>query len=297
LSKKSRLQKLAKKWKLITLFLVLALLAALLTTVFTEKFWPNTLFASAYPVQGLDVSSYQKEVDWKTVAQSNAYSFVFIKATEGKNYKDAYFATNWRETKAHGLLRGAYHFYRENRTAAEQAANFISMVPREKGMLPPVIDLEVSGQDHDAPLLELRLLLHLLEEHYQIKPIIYTDAERYREYVRGNFDEYTIWYRDIFLPVQITGARWSFWQYCSRCHIADIVGSCRSEHLCRNKRAASQVDPLSCSQLPYLVVCCFLSRQNAHRITRTNPPASQNARQDACIEAGAPLILPHNSLQ
>jgi len=59
---------------------------------------------------------------------------VFIKATEGKDYQDAYFQANWRGTKEHGLLRGAYHFYAEHNSGAEQANNYISIVPKEAGM-------------------------------------------------------------------------------------------------------------------------------------------------------------------
>jgi lysozyme len=176
-------------------------------------------------VRGIDVSSYQKLIDWKHVARTGQYTFVFIKATEGKNYKDAYFQANWRETKEQGLLRGAYHFYTDYRTGTEQADNYISMVPKEAGMLPPVLDLEVSGKDHQMMLREIKIFLGRLEQHYGMKPIIYTDHDRYAEYVNGHFEGYTIWISDVLTPVYWSNVKnWTFWQYCNRGHVPGIAG-------------------------------------------------------------------------
>lgn len=203
-------------------FLCLLILATLL---YTGIVWPNTLFVSNYNVRGIDVSSYQQHIDWKRVAQTGQYRFVFIKATEGKNYKDAYFQANWRETKAYGLLRGAYHFYTAYRTGIEQANNYISVVPKEAGMLPPVLDLEVSGADSQKMLHEITVFLDRLEQYYGMKPIIYTDFDRYTEYVKGHFEDYPIWIRDVFTPVQWSSVKqWTFWQYSDRGHVPGIPG-------------------------------------------------------------------------
>lgn len=207
------------------ILLVLLCLLTLTMLLYTGVIWPNAMFASDYSVRGLDVSNYQKQIDWKSVAQTHTYSFVFIKATEGKNYKDTYFQTNWRGAKAQGLLRGAYHFYTDYRTGAEQADNYISMVPKEAGMLPPVLDLEVSGKDHQVMLREIGVFLDRIEQHYGMKPIIYTDYARYTEYIQGNFEGYNIWIRDILTPVRSnTVKKWSFWQYDSRGHVPGITG-------------------------------------------------------------------------
>ena len=63
-----------------------------------------------YAVHGTDVAKYQADIDWKKVAR-NDISFAFIKATEGGDIVDDYFARNWRAAKAAGVPRGAYHFY------------------------------------------------------------------------------------------------------------------------------------------------------------------------------------------
>lgn len=193
--------------------------------LYTGIIWPNALFVADYNVRGLDVSSYQKDIDWKSVAQTGEYAFVFIKATEGKNYKDAYFQANWRGTREQRLLRGAYHFYSDYRTGTEQANNYISMVPKESGMLPPVLDLEVSGKDHQLMLREIKIFLGRLEQYYGMKPIIYVDHDRYTEYIQGNFEGYAIWIRDVFTPAHWSNVKnWTFWQYGNRGHVNGIAG-------------------------------------------------------------------------
>ena len=49
---------------------------------------------SLYDTVGIDVSRYQGEIDWQEFASQNI-SFAFIKATEGSNHVDEYFADNW----------------------------------------------------------------------------------------------------------------------------------------------------------------------------------------------------------
>lgn len=215
----------SRKKSLLTILLALVCLLILTILLYTGTIWPNAVFAAKYSVQGLDVSSYQHNIDWKSVAQTDKYAFVFIKATEGKNYQDAYFKANWQGAKAQGLLRGAYHFYSASRTGAEQADNYISLVPKEKGMLPPVLDLEVSGTNHDAMLAQIKIFLDLMQKHYGMRPIIYTDRSRYIEYVKGNFDNYSIWMRDVIIPANWDSVKnWALWQYDSRGHIPGING-------------------------------------------------------------------------
>lgn len=211
------------KRSLLPLLLAFLCMLTLAILLYTGTLWPNYLFVPNYSVQGIDVSSYQKSIDWKSVAQTGKYTFVFIKATEGKTYKDVYFQANWRRTKAYGLLRGAYHFYTPYLTGAEQADNYISVVPKEAGMLPPVLDLELSGTNRQVMLREIKVFLDRLQQHYGMRPIIYTDHDRYVEYIKGNFAGYAIWIGEALLPIQWSDVKnWTFWQYCDRGHVAGI---------------------------------------------------------------------------
>ena len=92
-------------------------------------------------------------------------------------------------------------------------------------MLPPVLDLEVSGQDHQVMLQQIKIFLDLLQRHYGMKPIIYTDHDRYTEYIKGHFEEYPLWIRDVFTPASWSNVKqWTFWQYEDRGHVPGIAG-------------------------------------------------------------------------
>ena len=81
-------------------------------------------------VRGIDVSRYQGEIDWEQLKLSDIQgapiSFVFIKATEGKDIVDKFFKYNFYKSRMNGVIRGAYHFYSTLSSAKEQADFFLS---------------------------------------------------------------------------------------------------------------------------------------------------------------------------
>jgi lysozyme len=191
--------------------------------LYTGIIWPNSWFVPSGRAQGLDVSVYQKQIDWKQVAQTGKYAFVFIKASEGKHYQDPSFQANWRGAKEQGLLHGAYHYFTTSASGADQAANFVSLVPKEAGMLPPVLDIEVNGQDRQSMVREIGDCLDRLERYYGLKPIIYTMFDQYSEYIKGQFEGYPLWIRGVFFPIQWSNVHdWTFWQYNDRGHVSGI---------------------------------------------------------------------------
>ena len=74
-------------------------------------------------VYGMDVSSYQGNVDWQT-AWNNGARFAYIKATEGTYYTNAYFAQQYNGSYNVGMIRGAYHFATPNTTNGTTQANY-----------------------------------------------------------------------------------------------------------------------------------------------------------------------------
>src|SRR5262245_10163417 len=91
---------------------------------------PNKGGAAAHvmPVQGIDVSYWQGNIDWQKVSDAGIH-FAYIKATEGGDRVDPRFLHNWNAAKEAGVPRGAYHFMYWCRRAKEQAAWFVSKVP------------------------------------------------------------------------------------------------------------------------------------------------------------------------
>lgn len=188
--------------------------------------WHNDIPASLYRIKGLDVSHHQNEIRWEEVGQQG-YTFVFMKATECNDFIDTKFKENWVKAKEVGMIRGAYHFFSLTSSGKEQAANFINVVPKEKGTLPPVIDIEIpTDRPKEKVLLELNNLLIELESYYGVGPILYVTYETYYAYVEGNLDQYSLWLRDVYKHPDITigneKVQWSFWQYANRGHVKGI---------------------------------------------------------------------------
>lgn len=179
-----------------------------------------------YEVHGIDVSHYQSIIDWDIVNSQNI-AFAFAKATEGESMRDSLFQKNWSEMKRVGIMRGAYHFFRPTKKAEEQALNFIETANLLPGDLPPVLDFEVKdGVARDLILTRIRSWLDIVEHHYNIRPIIYTNLKFYYSYIVGNFEDYPIWiarYSD-HKPVLFTGKQWKFWQYGNRGRLEGIEG-------------------------------------------------------------------------
>jgi lysozyme len=192
--------------------------------------WAYPRFALAplwYDVVGVDVSNHQGDIDWPALAASGI-AFAYIKATEGGDFRDQRFRQNWDAARNAGVPRGAYHFFRQCRTGADQASNFIATVPRERDALPPVVDVEHMGpctgpQPSDVAQ-EIVDLLRLLEAHYGRRPLLYATAEFEAAYLRGGFTGEVFWARSMFWPPQFRTDQWRLWQYHDRGSRPGIAG-------------------------------------------------------------------------
>lgn len=192
--------------------------------------WLNMPSLSKYPVQGLDVSAHQGQIDWPQVARG-PWSFVYVKATEGGDFKDPSFQANWQASSHSGLQHGAYHFFTFCRQAREQAANFIATVPRESDSLPAAIDLEFGGNCKNKPspeviLQEVGTMRQLLQQHYGKAPILYVTQSFAQAYFKQQaFGDAQLWVRDILRePQSFVGREWLFWQFSNRGRVPGIKG-------------------------------------------------------------------------
>lgn len=182
-----------------------------------------------YGIHGIDVSRYQQRISWKAVSEMNVkgvqLGFAFIKATEGNGRVDPFFKRNWEKSKEAGIIRGAYHFFIPNRDGRTQAQNFIKTVALEQGDLPPVLDIEqLYGVSADNLRKELKEWVEMLEEHYGVKPIIYTNADFYTRNLQGHFDDYPLWVAHYLQPHQPRITReWSFWQHSEKGSVNGIT--------------------------------------------------------------------------
>lgn len=181
----------------------------------------NHIDRSRYPVVGVDVSSYQGEIDWDELSTQNI-NFAYIKATEGSGFVDEHFEYNWEQASKTDLRIGAYHFFSFETTGKEQAENFCKVVPKTDDMLPPVIDVEYYGRfktkdNIDAATVagNLREMVDVLEAEYEKKPIIYVSKETYETIICDDFDDCKLWYRSVYSKVP-ADVDWTIWQYSNR---------------------------------------------------------------------------------
>ena len=83
---------------------------------------PAVPAATAPQLPGIDVSAYQGNVNWAAVAPN--VDFVYIKATEGTYYTNAYFAQQYNGSYSHGVIRGSYHFAIPNNSSGSAQADY-----------------------------------------------------------------------------------------------------------------------------------------------------------------------------
>jgi lysozyme len=184
-----------------------------------------------YGIHGIDVSRYQQRISWEAVKNMNVkgiqLGFAFIKATEGNSRVDPFFKRNWKKSREAGVIRGAYHFFIPNRDGSTQAQNFIKTVELKSGDLPPVLDIEQLYGISPANLRkELKEWLDILQAHYKVQPIIYTNANFYKQHLSGHFDNYPLWVAHYLEQHQPRISRhWHFWQHSERGKVNGITAN------------------------------------------------------------------------
>ena len=183
--------------------------------------------AKEYPVKGFDVSHHQKDIQWRKISPEK-FQFVYLKATEGGDFKDTKFQENWLNAREQGFLVGAYHFYRLCRDGKIQAQNFIDSVPNKTDGLPPAIDLEydskcINTYSKEQMLQEIQYMHDRLYRHYGKQPIFYVSKTFYNIVLAGEFKDTPLWVREYKgKPDLKNQPEWHFWQHTSQGQISGI---------------------------------------------------------------------------
>ena len=233
--RKSRKKKIAKKWEVPSwlYYVLMGVTVVLFAVVFYYFFirpysyrWKPCYGMKAYgvcmpygyQVHGIDISHYQGEIDWNMLKQTRSarfpVRFIFMKSTEGGDYSDKTFQANFDSARAHGFIRGAYHFYNPKTDPVKQADFFIHTVRLEKGDLPPVLDIEKKGKDTKKLQNDLKVWLRKVEAHYGVKPIIYASYKFKTKYLTDSvFNAYPYWIAHYYVDSVRYEGDWKFWQH------------------------------------------------------------------------------------
>ncbi len=177
-------------------------------------------YPEGYEIHGIDISHYQGKIDWEQLKNAMIKGcpvrFVIIKSTEGSSRLDENFRENFNQARDFGFIRGVYHFWSNKSTAREQAYYFLDQVHLTDGDLPPVLDIEHKPADKSVEDFQRDVLtwLHIVEDKYHAKPIIYTYYKFKEQYLSAPvFDDYPYWIAHYYVDrVQYKG-KWKFWQH------------------------------------------------------------------------------------
>ena len=188
-------------------------------------------YPEGYEIHGIDISHYQGEIDWEQLKNAMIAGcpvrFVIIKSTQGASRLADHFRENFNQVRDYGFIRGVYHFWSNKSSAREQAYYFLDKVHLTEGDLPPVLDIEHKPADKSVDDFQRDVLtwLHIVEDKYHAKPIIYTYYKFKEKYLSAPvFDDYPYWIAHYYVDkVQYQG-KWKFWQHTDAGKLPGIKG-------------------------------------------------------------------------
>ncbi len=179
--------------------------------------------------KGIDVSSWQENIDFKKVKKSGI-KFVIIRAGFGtRTEPDKYFERNYKEARDAGLNVGAYWYsYAENGSQAlAEARACLSVIAGKKFDFPIFYDLEeqsqfVRGIDFCSNL--VRIFCNELEENNCFAGL-YTSRYPLQNYIyRDVASRYAVWVAEYNPKLNY---RWNYgmWQYSATGRVDGIEGN------------------------------------------------------------------------
>jgi len=170
----------------------------------------------AFPVQGVEIGVDDGPVNWKSL-QAIGANFAYLDASASAFARDPSFSDNLDAARAAGMQVGAVHRYDPCQPADKQAANFVTVVPRDPALLPPAVELDMLADGCPVKVSEakveseLMVFLNQVEAHTG-KPVILKVTKRFedRYHIASKIDRNLWLVRDRFQP-DYAGRPWTMW--------------------------------------------------------------------------------------
>lgn len=181
-------------------------------------------------VTGIDIYHGDVITSWTDLRKE--IDFIFIKATEGDWRTDPKFISHRQSAKDAGIPCGHYHFYRSNKSAKEQAADFIKVVGTiYPGELPPVCDWETEDDPADGKdISEVQEFLDIIEKHFGMTPIIYSGSSFANDKkLPASFKRYPLWVAHYTKGAPKIPGPWpsfTFWQNTDKAKVKGVKNPC-----------------------------------------------------------------------
>lgn len=179
--------------------------------------------------QGIDVSSWQGNIDFHAVKQSGI-DLVYIKSSEGQSYIDPYFEANYQNAKANGLKVGFYHYVtaRTVEQARLQANFFARVVSGKKADCKLAMDFESFGSLSISQINEIsKVFLETLENTTKSEAVIYSNSYSARTIFSRELIKYPLWVANYGVSTPGSNGKWETWvgwQYTSTGRVSGISG-------------------------------------------------------------------------
>lgn len=169
-----------------------------------------------YRVQGVEIGVADGDVDWRAVKAIGA-DFAYLDASASAFARDPTFVRNLEAARAAKLQVGALHRYDPCQPGDKQAANFVTVVPRDPTMLPPAVELDGLGDDCpikvSAAAIESELMTFLNQvEMHTGKPALLKVTKRFEEryHITAMIDR-NLWLVGNRFQPDYAGRPWTLW--------------------------------------------------------------------------------------
>jgi len=183
-----------------------------------------------YPVRGLDLSAHNGAPDFNSIAAAG-FKFVYLKATEGTDYRDPAFLRNYLAARRAGLAVGAYHFFRFDSDGTSQAFNYLETIKGCDLQLPAVIDIEEWGNPAGIATEMINEKIATMVAILSVRrgpTMIYTNKNGDARFIRGRYDRVDgsdpeLWICS-FTDPPLRRRQWRIWQHSHIGHVPGVVG-------------------------------------------------------------------------
>jgi lysozyme len=173
-----------------------------------------------FPVQGVVVGAGggdgDRSIDFVALKAVGA-DFAYLEASLGANGRDPAFERNLAAARTSGLPLGVVHRYDPCVRADAQAANFVTIVPRDADLLPPAIELDATADGCEPRVSEaeveseLTTFLNQVEGHVGKPAILKVSPAFEARYAIAAKVERNLWLtRERFQP-DYGGRPWTLW--------------------------------------------------------------------------------------
>lgn len=196
-----------KKLRIFFCLLIFCVISVLLQNIYAFPASSNVIYS------GIDVSEYQGYIDYSRVREAGV-EVVYIRSSEGTNFVDPYFRTNYDNAKENGLKVGFYHYVtsRNVEEAINEADFFVSVIEGTSPDCKLAMDFEYFGGLSNYEVNQIsQAFLSRVKKVSGKDVVIYSDAYNAIDVFDESLSIYPIWVADYFVDEPESNGKWNVW--------------------------------------------------------------------------------------